>query len=378
MQFDRRGWLRVLALGFGGAAAPRRLFATSAIAAAPAALANPTVRLSLNENPYGPAPSVVAALQQEFTRLCRYSDVAVGGLLKSIAAKENVSEEHILLGEILEPLGTYLSLQGGSGGEFVYSDPGYTALIDSAAALGGTGIPVPLNPAMQNDLPAIAAKVNGRTRAVFLVNPHNPTGTVSDADEFRQFVRKTASRVLVIVDEAYLEFSDSFQERTLAGLVQAGDNVIVFRTFAKVYGLAGLDIGYGLLPKHIAQPLKKQGLDNPHLFNRLAVAGAEASLADTQYVSTVAASVAHERHIWLELLRELRVKTTASQGNFVFFETGIPHADFAAALLADGVEVGRSFPPYDLWARISIGLPAENAVARTAVRRLLGNKRQHG
>jgi histidinol-phosphate aminotransferase len=340
-------------------------------AAASPAPGKPPVRLSLNENPYGPSPAVVAALQRELTNLCRYSGVEVDALRKAIAVKEGISEEQIILGEILEPLGTYLSLQGGTGGEFIYSDPGYTALIDSAAAVGGIGIPVPLNAVLQNDLPAIASKVTGHTRAVFLVNPHNPTGTVSGADEFKRFVREISSRTLVIVDEAYLEFADDFPQRTLAGLVQAGDNLIVFRTFAKMYGLAGLDIGYGLLPTRIAQTLKKQGLDNPHLFNRLAVAAATASLADPGYVCVVATKVARERRLWLKLLRELNVKVTESNGNFVFFETGMPHSDFAPALLAEGVDIGRAFPPYDFWARISIGLPAENALARAAVKRLL-------
>ena len=215
--------------------------------------------------------------------------------------------------------------------------------------------------------------MNRRTRAVFLVNPHNPTGTVADAEAFKQFVRDISSQALVIVHEAYLEFADAFQRRTLSSLVQAGDNVIVFRTFAKVYGLAGLDIGFGLLPKRIAQALRKQGLDNPHLFNRLAVAAA-ASLADTHYVAAVVSEVARERSIWLDLLRGLKVKATASSGNFVFFETGIPHADFAASLLAKGIDIGRSFPPYDRWARISIGLPAENALARSAVASVLGGR----
>jgi histidinol-phosphate aminotransferase len=375
-QFDRRDWLKLIGLVTGGAVAAPRLFAKPEKTAAlpPGASDKRLVRLSLNENPYGPAPSVLAAVQREFGDFCRYSGVEVGRLLTAISTKEAIPEEHIILGEILEPLGTHLSLQGGAGGEFIYSDPGYTALIDAASAVGGVGIPVPLNLKMQNDLPAIAAKVNQRTRAVFLVNPHNPTGTVMDTDELKQFVRDVSSHALVIVDEAYLEFTDDFPRRTLTALVRAGENVIVFRTFAKMYGLAGLDIGYGLLPKPIAQTLKKQGLDNPHLFNRLAVAAATASLAETHYVSTVASRVAHERKIWLELLRGLNVNVTASNGNFVFFETGIPHTDFAATLLKDGIDVGRSFPPYDLWARISIGLPQENARARTAVQKLLANR----
>jgi len=370
-QIDRRDWLKLIALATGGAAASPHLNAKSTGNAAVAVPATTPVRLALNENPYGPAPAALAAVQRELANACRYSDMEVGRLLTSIAAKEEISEQHVILGEILEPLGTYLSLQGGSGGEFIYSDPGYTALIDAAAAVGGVGVPVPLNAGMQNDLPAIAAKVNQRTRAVFLVNPHNPTGTVADADELKKFVREVSRRALVIVDEAYLEFADSFAQRTLADLVRAGESVIVFRTFAKMYGLAGLEIGYGLMPDRIAQALKKQGVDNPHLFNRLSVAAAAASLSDTHYVSAVAAKVARERQLWLDLLRHMKVNATASKGNFVFFETGIPHAEFAASLLTDGIDIGRSFPPYDLWARISIGLPQENARARLAVSKLL-------
>jgi histidinol-phosphate aminotransferase len=220
-------------------------------------------------------------------------------------------------------------------------------------------------------LPAIAAKVNPRTRAVYLVNPHNPTGIVSDAEQLRQFARTVSRQALVIVDEAYLEFADRFAQRTLTDLVRSGENVIVFRTFAKVYGLAGLDIGYGLVPAPIAKTLSDQGLNNPHLFNRLAVAAAAASLQDASYVPRVTAQVAREREQWFRLLRELEVRFTPSSGNFVFFETGIPHAEFAAALSKEGVVIGKAFPPFDRWARISIGLPRENDTARGAVRRVL-------
>jgi len=370
-RFDRRDWLKALGLVSAATVAARRLFAEPAQAAVSPAAGAGLVRLSLNENPFGPASSVVAALRLEFANLCRYTDLGFGELLGAIAAKEGVSQEQIILGEILEPLGTYLSLQVGPGAEFIYSDPGYTALIDSASAVGGVGIPVPLNREMRNDLPTIASKINRRTRAVYLVNPHNPTGTVHDAEELQSFVLTVSDRTLVIVDEAYLAFADSYAQRTLAPLVGAGKNVIVFRTFAKAYGLAGLDIGYGLLPKAIGQTLDKQGLNNPHLFNRLAVAAAVASIKDVNYISGVADKVARERGAWSQLLRELKVNASASSGNFVFFETGIPHADFAASLLREGVDIGRAFPPYDRWARISIGLPEENAIARAAVRKVL-------
>jgi histidinol-phosphate aminotransferase len=378
IRFDRRAWLRSFSLAIGGLGASRLLGAPSSSPSAAAATSPPArgsgvqlARLSLNENPYGPSPTVVAALQREFSNLCRYTGAEYDGLVGLIAAREGVPKEQIILGEILEPLGTYLSLQGGPGGEFIYSDPGYTALIDSAVAVGGRAIGVPLNSRLENDLPAIAAKVSQRTRAVFLVNPHNPTGIVGDTEQFRTFAQTVSRQALVIVDEAYLEFADHFTQRTLADMVRGGENVIVFRTFAKVYGLAGLEIGYGLVPKPIAKALGAQGLNNPHLFNRLAVAAAAASLQDASYIAGVTRQVAQEREKWFRLFRDLKLNFTPSRGNFVFFETGVPHADFAAALLKHGVEIGRAFAPYDLWARVSIGLPEENAIAHAAVRKTL-------
>jgi histidinol-phosphate aminotransferase len=371
IRFDRRRWLQSVGLAIGSSGVARLLGAErpSQLMARDAGVK--LARLSLNENPYGPAPGVIDAMQREFSNLCRYTGAEYDVLVGLIAAREGVLREQVILGEILEPLGTHLSLQGGPGGEFIFSDPGYTALIDAAVAVGGRAIGVPLGAQMENDLPAIAAKVNERTRAVFLVNPHNPTGIVGDPEQLKNFARTTARHALVIVDEAYLEFADHFAQRTLADLVRGGENVIVFRTFAKVYGLAGLDIGYGLVPVPLAKALSAQGLNNPHLFNRLAVAASSASLQDTSYVARITLLVAQEREKWFGLFRDMKLKFTQSSGNFVFFETGMPHAEFAAALLKDGVAVGRAFPPYDRWVRISIGLPEENAVARTAVRKLL-------
>jgi histidinol-phosphate aminotransferase len=375
IHLDRRAWLRSVSLALGGFGVSRVLSAQSRSPTAARDKGIPLARLSLNENPYGPSPTVVAAIQREFSRLCRYTGAEFDALVELIAAREGVSKEQIILGEILEPLGTYLSLQGGPGGEFIYSDPGYTALIDSAVAVGGRAIGVPLNSRLENDLPAITAKVNERTRAVFLVNPHNPTGIVADTGQLKNFARTISPRSLVIVDEAYLEFADHIAQRTLADLVRGNENVMVFRTFAKAYGLAGLDIGYGLMPKPIARALSAQGLNNPHLFNRLAVAAATASLQDANYVDGVAREVAREREKWFQLFHDLKLNFTPSSGNFVFFETGVQNANFAAALLKDGVAIGRAFPPYDLWARISIGLPHENAIARATARKTLAKSR---
>jgi histidinol-phosphate aminotransferase len=330
------------------------------------------VRLSLNENPFGPSPRAIAAIRDMSGELCRYSDQEADVLTPAIVARERISAEQIVLGEILEALGLHLAKDGPAGGEFIYSEPGYTALVNAVRPAGGVVVGVPLDDKLQNDLAAIAAKVSAKTRAVYLVNPHNPSGTVSDTAPFIAFVREMSKRTTVIVDEAYLEFEPDFAERTVAGLTGAGENVIVFRTFGKLYGLAGLDVGYAIAPKPLAESLKRAGIGLPATLTRPALVAAAASLGDDDYVSDTRAKVAMEREKWHQLCDRLKLRHTDARGNFVFFETGRPQHEIATALLAKGIDIGRGHPPLDHWVRISIGLPTENDMARTAIAALLG------
>lgn len=329
------------------------------------------IQLSLNENPLGPSPRALEAIKTHLDGLSRYTGNELAELTQTVAARENVAAEQIVLGEILDVFGLYLSARGGPGGKFVYSEPGYTALVDAVAPTGSAVVGVPLNEQLQNDLPAIASKVNERTRAVYLVNPHNPTGTVSNAAEFVDFVHELSKRVLVIVDEAYLEFTPDFERRTVAGLVRGGAQVAVFRTFSKIYGLASLAFGYTLAPLELAKSVKRLGIGAFFGLNRLSLVAANASLKDTSYVPSVRAKVIAERDAWHELFRKRKVRFTESHGNFVFFDSGKLHQVIATALADEGIDIGRSHPPLDTWVRISIGLPEENAVARQAIANLL-------
>jgi histidinol-phosphate aminotransferase len=328
-------------------------------------------RLSFNENPFGPAPSALAAIRDEFSRICRYVDEPDDVLTRAIVAREVVSPDQIVLGEILEALGFRMATDGPSGGEFIYCTPGYTALVDAAAPGGGVAVGVPLNQTLQNDLPAIAAKTNARTRAIYLVNPHSPTGTVSDTATFLDFVREMSKRTTVIVDEAYLEFEPDFAQRTAAGLTRAGENVVVFRTFGKLYALAGMAVGYAIAPRAIAASMKRAGIGGPGMLGRLALAAAAASLRDDDYVQSTRATVTAEREKWHELFDTLKLRHADSRANFVFFETGRPLQEVAAALGANGIDIGEASPNFDNWASISIGLPHENAMARAAITELL-------
>lgn len=331
-----------------------------------------TVYLNLNENAYGPSPQVPLAIEQELARISRYANAkGAGELTEQIAAYERVPAEQVVLGEILGALGLYLGSRGGSSGEFLYSIPGYLALIDSAARVGGVGVPVPLNSNYENDLPTLAAKINSRTRALYLINPHNPTGTVNSEPEFKRFLRESSQRAPVIVDEAYLEYTPDFESLSAVSLVRGGANVVVFRTFDKIHGMAGLPMGYAVAPRSLADVLRTQGIGDAESLGRLNIAAASAALADRNYVRQVRDAVATERSKWNAVLEELRLRHTDSHANFVFFDAGRPQPELAEAMRNRGVVVGRQFAPYNSWARISIGVPAENQFAQIQLREVL-------
>lgn len=346
-------------------------FAVSAAAYATTESATTSIeRLSLNENAYGPSPRVLQAIENNLDRLERYVDAdEVARLTNAIAALERVAPEQIVLGEILEPLGLQLAASRAGGGEFIYSAPGYTALIDAAAALGGVGRPVPLNANLENDLPALSAAIGPRTLAVSLVNPHNPSGAVDDAAAFDRFVETSAQRTLVVVDEAYLEYTEQeFETRSAIRFARNGANVLVFRTLAKVYGLAGVSPGYGVAPAALAERLRAAGLGSPHSLNRLSLVAAEAALSDQAHVRSVAARTRVNRDRVHATLDSLGLRHTNSRANFVFFESRLPADDVRRALTARNVTPGRAFPPLDRWIRITIGTEADTDRTITALR----------
>jgi histidinol-phosphate aminotransferase len=327
------------------------------------------LRLSMNENPWGPSPTVAPAVQTSLGRINRYVEEEAAAFERQVAAFEGLPPEQVVLGEVLGPLGLHLAVAGGSTSRFVYSAPGYAGFTDPAAAVGGSIDGVPLNADLENDLPTLSARAEGAT-ALFVVNPHNPSGTVSDKAAFHAFLREASKRTLVVVDEAYLEYSDDYAGRTAAPLVAEGLNIVVFRTFAKSYGLAGLQLGYALAPAALAAELKRKGVGAPHSLDRLALAAGGAALADQTHVATVSAAVARERANWHAALDDLGWRRTASQANFVFFRAPKPQVEVAQALAIQGIDIGRPHPPLTDWTRITIGRPEDNARVIQALRTL--------
>jgi len=339
------------------------LFAATPVLGRAATMPGTTpIRLSLNENPFGPSPKVLRALRDAIPEAGRYGDATeADALVRQIATLEGVAPEQVVLGELLETLGLFLAARGARGGNFVYSVPGYPALVNAGRPVGTSVIGVPLDASLGNDLPALTRAVTSETQALYLVNPHNPSGTASAPEAFDRFLSAVSRKTLVVVDEAYIEYAP--RARSAVALTRSGANVAVFRTLDKIYGLAGLPIGYLLAPPTLVRAFQDAGFGNAHGIGRLPITAARAALADQDWVKQVRMRIAAGRDRLTRTLNELGLRHTDSQANFVFFESPLPTTSVRQIFARHGLLVAKPFPPLDGWLRISIG--TEEEVTRT-------------
>ncbi|MBS0377812.1 MAG: histidinol-phosphate aminotransferase family protein [Proteobacteria bacterium] len=355
MSVNRRELLTASALLLGGPALSMRLAAAPATAAVVAT--SPAV-LCWNENPYGPSPAARAAVARSVADGCRYPPMPeIEALEDAIARHEGVGREQIVIGtgsgELLCALGL---LYGLNGGEFVAAEPTYLELPEYAKARGATTRFVPVDADLKHDLPAMRARVDEHTRAVYLCNPNNPTGTAVPKQAISGFVRGLPPNVVAIVDEAYMDFVTDPAVGSVSNLIAEGQPVIVLRTFSKIHGMAGLRLGYAVASPERARALREARMTFPNI---LAVRAARASLDDHEFLTRTRTRILASRtRITTELAR-LNRRYAQPQGNFVFFDTGMPLKDFSDRMKARNVLVGRLFPPYETWCRITIGTEPE-------------------
>lgn len=374
LSLNRRQWLKAAGATLATAViAPRFSLQAQTPVAVPAPgplapLSGP-VQLSLNENPFGPALSAQEAMKALISRSYRYAYKEQGELIEILAKKEGCKPANIVLGagsgELLDVTGFYYGLQKG---EVLSANPSYSQLLVAAEKEGGKAVRVPLNAKLEYDLPAIAAAVTPKTSLVYVCNPNNPTGTILNAAELKAFVRATSAKVPVFIDEAYLDCADDYATQTCSGLVAEGLNVVVARTFSKIYGMAGLRLGYAVMPEKLATDIRAHITGS---LSALTIAAARASIEDPNYVPETRAKIKAGRDALIAVIKELGKDYVEPQGNFVFFKTGMPVKDFVAAMKAEGVLIGRPFPPLLEWARISIGLPQEMEICHRALRKVL-------
>jgi histidinol-phosphate aminotransferase len=239
------------------------------------------IKLNFNENPYGPSKRVRQAISSSFDTVCRYPFSDLKELVKNIAVKEGVPEDHIVVtGGSTEGLNATGLTYGLGFGEIIAADPTFQAMLRYAENFGAYVHRVPVNDKLEHDLEEMAARVTSKTRLIFLCNPNNPTGTLLDKDKLRDFCNSMESKAVVFSDEAYYDYILEPGYPSMVELVKEGKNVIVSKTFSKVYGLAGIRIGYLIARPDIADRLKQNIMA---MTNVLAIAAANEALKDDEF-----------------------------------------------------------------------------------------------
>ena len=347
---NRRQWITA------GAAAAAGLAIRPALSFAPRSM-NP-IRLHSNENPYGPSAAAREAVIAAISEANRYPNAAYSSLARLIAQRENLTPDHIVVGAgSQEVLRMTAMAYGLAGGEVLVAHPTYEGIERHAATISAYVHRVPLDDNLLTDLAAMDRRTTQSVGLVFVCNPNNPTGTICPGETLGSFCEEVSHRSVILVDEAYYELVDDPSYKSMAGLVATGHNVIVSRTFSKVYGLAGLRVGYALARPDIARRLRRYRSSSS--LNILGVRAATAAYQDQQFVAESRARIQASRSMATVRIREMGFRCPASHANFIFFHLGSDISAFQEKMEEQGILVGRPFPPYLDWCRLSIGTDQE-------------------
>lgn len=313
------------------------------------------VKLASNENPNGPSPKSVAAIQKAASALHDYPDGGCYELRRNLAERHNVQPDQILPGngsnEVLEMLATTYLQPGDSA---VFGEQAFIVYRLATLHAKAQCIAVPM-PGLKHDLPAMRKAIRKNTKLVFLASPDNPTGSTASNEELYDFVDSLPDDVLFCMDEAYSEYLDNppdFRSR-----MEAGKRMICVRTFSKIFGLAGMRLGYAYGPREIMDNLNR--VRQPFNVSLLAQAGAIAGLDDREHLEKSRRTNREEMTRMLPVLRELGITVKETQANFILIQVPSGKECFQD-LLAQGVIV-RPLAPYGLadWIRVTVGTKAQ-------------------
>jgi len=324
------------------------------------------IKLASNENPLGPSPKALAVINESAATLHRYPDGGAFRLREALADRWKVTSDHIILGngsdEILGLLArTFLS----PGDEAVMADHTFVIYKMEVMAAHGKPVTIPLKQ-WRHDLSAMADAITARTRLLFLCNPNNPTGTMVSAEEVARLLARIPEHVVVVFDEAYYEYVRRSDFPDSMTYVKQGRNAIVLRTFSKIYGLAGLRIGYGVTTPEIANLLNR--VRPPFNANSIAQCAALAALSDDEHVANSRAVNQAGMEQVVDGLTALGFTPIPSEANFVYFDVGRDGRQVFDSLLRQGVIVrhieGRMI-------RVTIGQAEDNHIFLGALARVL-------
>ena len=328
------------------------------------------VKLASNENPVGPSPLAVRALRKGISGLNRYPDGSCHYLSSALSGKLQIGPDEILFGngsnEIIElAVRTFLN----PGDEAIMAHPSFVVYSTIVQAAKGKSIIVPLNKNLRHDLDAMASKITNRTKIIFIANPNNPTGTINTKTEMDSFMKKIPEGALVVIDEAYFEYVVSPDYADSMKYFRQGRDILILRTFSKIYGLAGLRIGYGIAKKELIAEMNK--VRQPFNVNSPAQEAALAALDDEKHIEKSRKINERGKKYLYKEFRSLNINYAPTEANFIYmtFEDDIVNQLYND-LLKQGVIV-RPMGPRAI--RVTIGLPGENKKLIEALRKILNS-----
>jgi len=358
-KLSRRTFAQLLGAGAALAAAPplaKPLFAAANTAAPVKEAAEAVIRLSANENPYGPSPAAYKAMTEAFGLSYRYPDEGTDSMIAAIARFHGIPGNQILLGDgSAEILKLAASAFAGSGRTLVMADPTFEAIAMYASVANPKIVKVPLDAAYAHDLEKMAAVSDASL--IYVCNPNNPTASLTPKAALRAFLEKVPPKTIVLVDEAYHHYVESADYESVIPLVASHPNLLVARTFSKIYAMAGLRLGYA-----VAQPALLDKMMMHSTFdsiNIMAIAAGRASLLDTKHVEDGRKRNRETKaHVVAELAK-MGHATIPSHANFIMTDVGRDVRTLGSTMRQKGVEVGRLFPALPHHLRLTIGTPQQ-------------------
>ena len=326
-------------------------------------------KLSSNENPYPPLPSVLDAVNQVSPEMNLYPDMTCQAVTEAVAERWGVEPSSVSFGSgSVEVASQIIRAVCDEGDEVVFAWRSFEAYPILTGLAGATAVKVPLTADERHDLPAMAAAVTERTKVVLVCTPNNPTGTSVTADELHEFMARVPSDVLVVVDEAYVHFNVDPAAARGIDFFREYPNVVVLHTFSKAYGLAGLRIGYAIAPDYVSAALRAVAI--PFGVSNLAQQAALASLAaESEVEERITALVEQRDHVHHQLA-EQGWDLVESQANFVWLRTG-QHTEEAEEIFGRHGVIVRAFAGEGV--RVSIGSPAANQTFIVAAQDVLNH-----
>ena len=316
-------------------------------------------RLLANENPYGPGKMTQKVITNSVMKGNRYGHEDAALLTQMLAEKEGVTTDHIMLApgssDLLEKVAISEFMEGG---KIISADPAYMSLIKTAKAMRAEWKAIPLTDDYAHDLSAMEREIDDKTNLIYVCNPNNPTGTITPGKELSDFCLRTSEKVPVFVDEAYLEFMNTEDKMSMVGLVKEGKNVIISRTFSKVYGMAGLRVGYIVALPRTLEKLNKIWRGNMGM-NITALKGAIAALDEENFVKESVEKNTECREYIFSELSTLGYDYLPSQTSFVLFPIKMNGEAFLDKMFSQGVGVRAFEVMGGTYCRVSMGTMSE-------------------